>query len=61
MHMKNTGIWKKLTAMAIAAIMILSALPAAFAITPEEWADVRDNLKITLNWTGDDAPERIGL
>ena len=49
MHMKKTRIWKKLTALMTAALMLLSALPAALAL-PEDWTD----MAITLNWTDSD-------
>ena len=36
MHMKKTRTWKKLTALMIAALMILSVLPAALAL-PDQY------------------------
>ena len=47
--MKKTRTWKKLTALIIAALMILSVLPAALAL-PDDWTSVA----INLNWTDAD-------
>ena len=49
MHMKKTRTWKKLTALMIAALLILSVLPAALAL-PDDWTSV----SISLNWTDAD-------
>ena len=45
--MKKTGTWKKLTALVIAALMILSAVPAVFADAPTDW-DGWEDLEISL-------------
>lgn len=47
--MKKTGTWKKLTALVIAALMILSAVPAVFADAPTDW-DGWEDLEISLKW-----------
>ena len=49
MHMKKTRTWNKLTALIVAALMVLSVLPAALAL-PDDWTSVA----INLNWTDAD-------
>ena len=47
--MKKTGTLKRLTALVIAALMILSAVPAVFADAPTDW-DGWEDLEISLKW-----------
>ena len=53
MHMKKIITWKKRIALLVAAMMILTIIPSALAISPD-WAD----LAITLNWKNDDGSDQ---
>ena len=58
--MKKTGTLKRLTALVIAALMILSAVPAVFADAPTDWDEIKDNLDIILTWgEGEGVPEAV--